>query len=184
MIVGIDEVGRGAWAGPLVVGAVVLYRPIDGLTDSKLLTKERRKKLSILIHDSAAVGLGWVEPAEIDQIGLTKAIRLGSERALAQIDCDYNQIIIDGNLNFLAGNTKALCLVKADQSIPAVSAASIVAKVARDQYMADQASIHNNYGFEAHVGYGTKLHSDSLFKHGICALHRRSFKPVMQYVSA
>jgi ribonuclease HII len=177
--VGIDEVGRGCWAGPVVAGAVILHKPIVGLKDSKLLSKKQRVSLATKIHDLAeAVGIGWVEPAEVDALGLTAAVRLAMERALQQIKADYDELIVDGNYNFFAGNPKARAVIKADALFPAVSAASIVAKVARDDYMAEAAKLHPNYGFEKHVGYGTKLHIEMLKAHGVSDIHRLTYKPI------
>jgi ribonuclease HII len=124
------------------------------------------------------VGLGWAAAAEVDELGLTEAVRLAMERALEQIEVRYDQIIIDGNLNYFPGNPKAQALIKADDTVPAVSAASIVAKVARDEYMRQVCADYPGYGFEQHVGYGTALHLERLKLHGVSALHRRSFKPV------
>lgn len=177
--VGVDEVGRGCWAGPLVAGAVILSRPIAGLKDSKKLTKKQREAFAGQIHENAlAVGLGWAGPDEIDRLGMTAAIRLAMRRALELLDADYDEIIIDGNFNFLKDNPKAGALIKADDSVPAVSAASIVAKVARDDYMAEVADKYPDYGFPSHVGYGTSLHIERLKLYGVSDLHRRSFKPV------
>ncbi len=177
--VGLDEVGRGCWAGPLVAGAVILGAPITGLKDSKKLNTKQRQLLAGKINQEAlATGLGWVRPAEIDAIGLTAAVRLAMERALRQIPIEYDELIIDGNLNFFPGNPKAKAVVKADDSVPAVSAASIIAKVARDDYMARAAARHPAYGFERHVGYGTALHRERLRLHGVSELHRLSYKPV------
>ena len=147
MILGIDEVGRGAWAGPLVVGACVLNdAKIDGLTDSKKLTKKNREKLNAQILDSSAVvGLGWVWADEIDEIGLSASLRLATNRAVkeVQLKCrtngvSFDEIIIDGTINFLK-DTKlgnyVTTIKKADLLIPTVSAAAICAKVARDHYM-------------------------------------------------
>lgn len=179
MIVGIDEVGRGCWAGPLVAGAVLLGAPIAGLKDSKKLSKKHREKLDAEIRVSAlAFGLGWVPAEEIDQVGLTEAVRLAMERALAQITVAYDQIIVDGNFNFFAGNAKSLAVIGADNTVPAVSAASIIAKVARDAYMAQAAQRFPEYGFENHVGYGTAAHQLALQTNGLTELHRRCFKPI------
>lgn len=177
--IGIDEVGRGCWAGPLVAGAVLLGEPIAGLKDSKLLSKAKREQLDRVIREEAvAFGLGWVDPSEIDANGLTWAVSTAMERVLQKIEASYDEIIIDGSYNFLASNPKARTLVKADALIPAVSAASIIAKVARDNYMAEQAIHYPGYGFEKHVGYGTKLHIACLKEFGVCELHRRSYKPI------
>jgi ribonuclease HII len=179
MIVGIDEVGRGCWAGPLVAGAVLLDQPIAGLRDSKKLTKLQRQRLNVHIRDQAiAYGLGWVSPAEVDQLGLTAAVQVAMERALACIGAPYEQIVVDGNYNFLRDNPKSTCRVRADDTVPAVSAASIIAKVARDIYMTQMAKVHPGYAFERHVGYGTAAHSAALIALGVCNLHRTSFAPI------
>jgi ribonuclease HII len=179
MIVGIDEVGRGCWAGPVVAGAVALHAPIPGLKDSKKLSKKMREKLNADIRvEAAAFGIGWVTPEELDNIGLTAAVGLAMERALAQVTVEYDELIIDGNYNYFAQNPKARAVIAADNTVPEVSAASIIAKVARDKYMADSALTYPGYAFERHVGYGTAAHQAALQELGLCALHRRSFKPI------
>ena len=189
MTVGIDEVGRGCWAGPLVAGAVVLGEPIEGLRDSKKLSKKRREALAEQIHQTArGVGIGWVTAAEVDTLGLTKAVQLAMLRAMKQIGCEYDEIIIDGNLNFFQNVTglktkNVQTLIRADDLIPAVSAASIVAKVARDNRMAELAAEYPGYGFESHVGYGTAMHLAALRKLGVCEIHRKSYKPVTRLLA-
>lgn len=184
VIVGIDEVGRGCWAGPLVAAAVVLLEPIAGLNDSKLLSSKRRTILSELIKLKAVYGVGWVSALEVDQLGLTAATALAMQKALLQIDTDYDEIIIDGNYNFLHDqgqtfrNARVKALVGADKLIAAVSAASIMVKVARDQFMAEQAFAFPHYGFEKHVGYGTARHLAALKEFGTCEIHRLSYKPI------
>lgn len=183
MIVGIDEVGRGCWAGPLVAGAVLLDAPIPGLKDSKKLSKLQRNRLDAEIRLHAVdFGLGWVTPAELDHMGLTEAVRLAMQRAMAEITVPYDEVIIDGNYNFLPENPKSSCLIKADDLVPAVSAASILAKVARDTFMGKASIQHPGYGFESHVGYGTAAHSAALKKLGVCELHRRSFAPIQALI--
>lgn len=177
--VGIDEVGRGCWAGPVVAGAVVLSAPIPGLTDSKLLSKQRREELAKQIETEAlAIGIGWVSAEDIDISGINAAVKRAMEQALQQIKLEFEEVIIDGNINFLATEPRAKIIIKADLTVPAVSAASIIAKVARDKFMAEQAGMYPGYGFEAHVGYGTALHLQKLHELGVTPLHRTSYKPV------
>lgn len=185
MTVGIDEVGRGCWAGPLVAGAVILSQPIYGLKDSKKLSAKQREKLTAEIEVSAkAIGLGWVWPEEIDKMGLTESVRLAMQRAVDQITVEYDQVIIDGNINYFLDDPRAIAVIKADDTVPAVSAASIVAKVARDKYMADISASYPNHGFEKHVGYGTKLHMDALVLYGVTDIHRMSYKPIQKALIA
>lgn len=186
MILGIDEVGRGPWAGPLVIGAVVLGGvQIEGLTDSKKLSKKRREQLDEVIRNQAAgYGLGWVSAAEIDQIGLSEALRLATRRAVEQVRVPYHEIIIDGTINFLAGTSKGgfvTTMKKADLLVPSVSAASIIAKVARDTYMTEQDNMYPGYKFSSHVGYGTAIHRAAIDKLGVTPLHRLSFAPLAKY---
>lgn len=186
MILGVDEVGRGAWAGPLVVAAAVLGgQQIEGLTDSKLVTKKRREALYDEIYEKAAgVGLGWVCPEEIDDIGLGPALRLATKRAVKHINCSFHEIIIDGTSNFLSDTPfepYVKTIKKADLLIPSVSAASIVAKVSRDRYMTEQSTKYPQYGFAAHVGYGTAKHRQAIDEHGITPMHRLSIAPLAQF---
>ncbi len=178
--------GRGPWAGPLVIGAVVLSGAIiEGLTDSKKLSKKRREELDPIIRKQAVgYGLGWVSAAEIDEIGLSEALRLATKRAVEQVKVPYHEIIIDGTINFLDGTTKGhyvTTMKKADLLVPSVSAASIIAKVARDNYMAEQDAVHAGYKFASHVGYGTAVHRAAIEKLGVTPLHRLSFAPLTKY---
>lgn len=181
MTVGIDEVGRGAWAGPLCVGAVALGdSTIIGLTDSKKLTAKRREQLNREIRrTAAAVGLGWVSAKKIDEIGLSSALKLAAQRAMAQIRIEYDHIIIDGTIR-LIDDQRVVTMKQADVLVPCVSAASIVAKVARDAYMRVMATSFVDYGFESHVGYGTAVHTAALAKLGPSLIHRLSFAPLKQ----
>ena len=215
-ILGIDEVGRGPWAGPLVIGAVILPERFDkngneikdqswqnDLADSKKLTSKKREKLApIILKNATATGLGWVSARELDEVGLSEALKLATRRAvcellkidqkIAQNACEisrsnlpnnlpFSEIIIDGTSNFLRGTALenlVSVLPKADAKIKEVSAASIIAKVARDNYMVELAQKYPGYGFEKHVGYGTAAHKAALQKLGPCPEHRHSFKPV------
>ena len=193
MILGIDEVGRGPWAGPLVVGAVILGgAEIDGLDDSKKLTKKRRQTLDALIRQQAAAwALGWVSAQELDDIGMSEALRLATRRAVEQIQAQchqqnlaFSEIIIDGKANFLRGTALekfAMTMPKADGLIPSVSAASIIAKVARDQFMAEQDAVYPGYGFASNAGYGVAKHRAAIERLGVTPLHRLSFAPLAKY---
>lgn len=198
LTIGIDEVGRGCWAGPLVAGAAYLpdgfVVPLDGgwkLADSKRLTARQRQAaangLQQLVDDRVmAVGLGWVAAAEVDELGVSQAVATAMRRAYRElliampehIGAADREVVIDGSYNFMPEIACARTLVKADATIPAVSAASIMAKVARDSWMVQAAGQFPGYGFEKHVGYGTQYHADALSRLGVCSLHRRSYKPV------
>ena len=188
-ILGIDEVGRGPLAGPLVVGAVVLPEPIKldwvgELRDSKKLSAKKRERLSDLIMKEAYAGFGWVSASELDTVGVSEALRLATRRAVKSVQAlhaNFSQIVIDGKINFLADTALekyVSTVVKADDLIKEVSAASIVAKVARDKYMTKVAEVYPGYGFEKNVGYGTAVHMKALKEIGICSEHRRSYEPI------
>lgn len=187
MILGIDEVGRGPWAGPLLVGAVVWpdSADLDGLTDSKKLSTKKRKELNKEIKLLAIdYTTGEVSPQELDEIGQSASLRLATIRAVEKITAHYDQIIIDGTVNFLSGTPyqkKVSTLVKADLLVPAVSAASILAKVKRDNYMIEQALEYPQYGFETNVGYGTPGHQQAIDEYGVTPLHRLSIKPLKRF---
>lgn len=186
MILGIDEVGRGPWAGPLVVGAVVLGgAEIPSLDDSKKLTKKRREALEPIIQEQAlGWGLGWVTSRELDDMGMSAALRLATRRAVEQIHVPYHEIIIDGTVNFLADTTKGKYVKttpKADALIPSVSAASVLAKVARDRYMAELDVVYPGYNFAKHAGYGVAAHRAAIEQLGVTPEHRLSFAPLQKY---
>ena len=192
-ILGIDEVGRGPLAGPLVVGAVILPEEklewVGELKDSKKLSLKKREFLNeIILKEAGATGLGWVSSAELDEIGISEALRIATRRAVEMVQrtrASFSQIVIDGKVNFLRGTALenyVSVMPKADDLIKEVSAASIIAKVARDKYMYEVSKQYSEYGFEKHVGYGTALHREAIIKHGICPEHRRSFEQIKSMV--
>ena len=195
MILGIDEVGRGPYAGPLVIGACILgdwqnsenAEWIEKLTDSKKLSAKRREELYVLIKEKAlATATGWVSSAEIDEVGLSEALRLATRRAVEQIQktkVPFSEIIIDGTMNFLVGTKLekyVSTLKKGDFLVKEISAASILAKVERDKYMAKLDTVYPEYGFGKHVGYGTAEHQKAMEEFGLTPEHRRSFRPVRE----
>ena len=195
MILGIDEVGRGPYAGPLVIGACILgdwqnsenAEWIEKLTDSKKLSAKRREELYVLIKEKAlAAATGWVSSAEIDEVGLSEALRLATRRAVEQIQktkVPFSEIIIDGTMNFLMGTKLekyVSTLKKGDFLVKEISAASILAKVERDKYMAELDAVYPEYGFGKHVGYGTAAHQKAMEEFGLTPEHRRSFRPVRE----
>lgn len=184
-VIGIDEVGRGCWAGPLLVVAARQIGDLPtSLKDSKLLTKKKREFLYYDIEISCDIGEGWVDPAEIDKLGLSGAMYLAVKRSLLALNANKQEpIIMDGKFNYCPHDFKNVqCVVKADSIYPIVSAASVYAKVKRDRYMSEVSKEYPNYKFDKHVGYGTKLHSDLLKQFGITPLHRVSFAPIKSMI--
>jgi ribonuclease HII len=187
-IVGVDEVGRGCWAGPLLVVAARLKPKRllpEGLKDSKQLSKAQRESLIEAIQAKCDLGEGWVQPEEIDRLGLSRAMYLAVSRALMNLGVDLAEpIIMDGLVNYCPPEFENVQTVaKADSLHPIVSAASIYAKVTRDQHMARVATFYPNHGFEKHVGYGTAAHIAALKEFGITELHRMSYKPIKVFAT-
>jgi ribonuclease HII len=181
-MIGVDEVGRGCLAGPLLVVAARATSELpSGLKDSKLLSRKQREEILDLLSICCDWGEGWVKCSEIDKFGLSKALNLGATRALKALKAGpAEEIILDGSFNYLPKKFRlSKTIVKADNSVAIVSAASIIAKVRRDRFMIELAKKHGSYGFEHHVGYGTKAHMLALERFGaVKYVHRQSFMPV------
>ncbi len=169
---GIDEAGRGPIAGSLVMAGVILKREIKGLNDSKKLSEKKREYFFDIIINSSKYCIYEADSAKIDKIGLSKVLKEGLETIKKYFGDE--EFLFDGNSSF--GVTGIKTMVKADSKVPAVSAASIIAKVYRDRQMLKYAKLYPQYGFEKHKGYGTKAHIAAIKKHGICPIHRKSFK--------
>jgi ribonuclease HII len=184
-VAGIDEAGRGPLAGPVVAAAVILRpgRRIDGIADSKVLSPDERSRLSGLIRrDALCFGIGWADRAEIDALNILQATFLAMRRALLAMSLIPDHVLVDGNqlpnLGGLGKTLTARAIVGGDATEPAISAASILAKTARDSYMNHMDTLYPAYSFASHKGYCTPDHQRLLELHGPCPLHRRSFAPV------
>lgn len=183
---GVDEAGRGPLAGPVVAAAVILddLRPIDGLADSKVLTASRREKLYDEIREKAlCCSIAEASVEEIDQLNILQATMLAMRRAVMGLRLKPAMVLVDGNrLPIL--DVPAEAVVRGDALVPAISAASILAKVHRDRWCQQVDAQFPEYGFAAHKGYGTRVHMAALREYGVCIHHRRSFAPVAQRLLA
>lgn len=179
-MVGIDEVGRGSWAGPVTVGAVVApNRHLAGVRDSKLLTPAERDVAAARIRDWAlAFGVGHASDRECDDLGMTAALRLAAERALAQVEASgfiADRVILDGKHDYLGLGARCTTVIKGDMKILSVAAASVIAKVTRDRIMAEEAEHYPHYLFDSNRGYPAPAHRLALAAYGPSAIHRRSW---------
>ncbi|MDP2124639.1 MAG: ribonuclease HII [Parvibaculum sp.] len=184
VVCGVDEAGRGPWAGPVVAAAVILdaARIPPGLNDSKKLDAARREHLFAQLQESAEIGIGEASVEEIDRLNILKATMLAMSRAVAALGTAPHFALIDGNrLPDLACPARAI--IKGDALSLSVAAASIAAKTVRDRTMCDLARTHPGYGFERHKGYGTAAHGEALSSLGPCAAHRSSFAPIRKMLS-
>jgi ribonuclease HII len=189
-VCGVDEAGRGPLVGAVVAGAVVLdpAKPIDGLKDSKKLTAAKRDFLyEQILENAKAWGVGEASPAEIDQINILQATMLAMRRAIEDLSIRLgawpDKALIDGN-RCPELPISAEAIIKGDAKEPAISAASIVAKVTRDRQMMRLHEQHPEYGFAQHMGYPTEAHFAALKQHGACSEHRRSFSPVRKVLES
>lgn len=177
IICGVDEAGRGPLAGPVTAAAVILPEgyEIPGLNDSKQLTDKKRRELYPIIKEEAiAYGIAFVDEKVIDEVNILNATFMAMKDAISQLSNKPDLALIDGNRVSDFG-VEAIPVVKGDAKVAAIAAASILAKVARDDYMEAMAEQYPEYGFEVHKGYGTKRHYAAIEAHGMCPIHRRTF---------
>ena len=183
LVAGVDEAGRGPLAGPVFAAAVILdpNRPIEGLTDSKKLTPKKRDQLAELIREQAlAWSISSASREEIDEINILQATMLAMRRACAALPAQPELILIDGNRVPEGLQVPVRAVIKGDSQVKAISAASILAKTARDAACLQMHELYPEYAFDQHKGYGTALHSERLQEFGPCPEHRRSFAPVQR----
>lgn len=184
LMAGVDEAGRGPLAGPVVAAAVILdeLRPIRGLADSKVLTPQKRERLYDEIRAKAlCCSVAEASVQEIDELNILHATMLAMRRAVEGLRLKPVKVLVDGN-RLPTLSVVAEAVVKGDALVPAISAASILAKVHRDRWCIDFHAEYPQYGFADHKGYGTAEHMAALRAHGACPQHRRSFAPVAQYL--
>jgi ribonuclease HII len=184
VIAGVDEAGRGPWAGPVVAAAVILRGRVPaGLDDSKRLTARRREALFAALQGSdAIIGIGEASVAEIDAINILQATHLAMTRAVMGLGVEPAHVLVDGN-RLPKWRWPARAIVGGDGLEPAISAASIIAKVTRDAIMAELDARHPGYGWAANQGYGTAAHADGLRRLGVTVHHRRSFAPIRALIA-
>lgn len=185
-VAGVDEVGRGPLAGPVIAAAVILDpgNPIDDLRDSKKLTEKKRRQLSIIIRERAAsFAFGYADIEEIDRLNILQASLLAMQRAVNGLHIQPDHALIDGNRAPELG-CGVTAIVKGDDKEDSIAAASIIAKVKRDQEMLELHQSFPDYGFDRHKGYPTRLHIQALRRHGVTCHHRRSFRPVREALSS
>jgi ribonuclease HII len=182
-VAGVDEVGRGPLAGPVLAAAVILTSPIEGLADSKLLTAARREALCRLIRAHAVVAVAAASVDEIERLNILGASLLAMRRAVQRLAVPPAQVLVDGDRG-PALDCAVRCVVGGDATVPEISAASIVAKVLRDRLMARLADRHPGYGWERNAGYGTPEHRRALTTLGLTPHHRRGFAPCAELIPA
>jgi ribonuclease HII len=183
-VAGVDEVGRGPLAGPVVAAAVILddNRPIEGLADSKILSPHRREEISLLIRERALCwALGRAEVEEIDRLNILQASLLAMQRAVTALSVKPELVLVDGNQAPRLAYP-VTTVIRGDATVPSISAASILAKVERDAEMCRLDSLFPGYDFSRHKGYPTPRHLEALAQSGVSPIHRRSFAPVRRFL--
>ena len=178
LVAGVDEVGRGCLAGPVIAAAVILRKNIPGLKDSKKLSKKKREELSLIIMQNSYFSFGSSSPKEIDKINILQASLLAMKRAILNLSVEPGKILIDG-IHKPDLNTDTQTIISGDSYIDEISAASIIAKVYRDNLMMQFDKKYPNFYFSSHMGYGTKMHKAAIKKYGITPIHRKTFKGVI-----
>ena len=178
LVAGVDEVGRGCLAGPVIAAAVILRKKIPGLKDSKKLSKKKREELSLIIMQNSYFSFGSSSPKEIDKINILQASLLAMKRAILNLSVEPGKILIDG-IHKPDLNTDTQTIISGDSYIDEISAASIIAKVYRDNLMMQFDTEYPNFYFSSHMGYGTKMHKAAIKKYGITPIHRKTFKGVI-----
>ena len=180
IVAGVDEVGRGSLIGPVYAAAVILNKSINRkiLKDSKSLTQEKRKSLSDYIKKNSIWAIGKASAEEIEKINILQASLLAMKRAIKNLKKKPSHVLIDGNKIPNLNNYNLKAIVKGDQKIPSISAASIIAKVSRDQFIVTLSSKNKDYHWDQNFGYGTKQHLKAIKKFGITKHHRKNFSPI------
>ena len=185
-ICGVDEAGRGSWAGPVVAAAVIIDIPLlplgllNSINDSKKLGKKKREEIYALLVNLIVNGVGISNAGEIDKVNILEATMYAMRRAIFRLNRKIDVALIDGNRCPVIHGVKTKCVIKGDETSISIAAASIVAKVTRDRLMVDLAEKFKEYGWERNAGYGTKEHKDALLYFGPTDEHRKSFAPVRE----
>jgi ribonuclease HII len=183
IVAGVDEVGRGPLAGPVVAAAVILEMPLEGIRDSKVLGRAARERLALALGPVARIGLAAASVAEIDRLNVLQASLLAMRRAILRLGVHPDIVLVDGN-RIPDLPCPAEAVQGGDRDVPAIGAASIVAKVARDRLMKRLAARHPGYGWETNAGYPTRQHREAIARLGVSCHHRRSFAPVRARLQA
>lgn len=188
-IAGVDEAGCGPWAGPVTAGAVIIHshkQLVPQVRDSKMMTRiQREKAFEKIIKNSSAFGIGIVSEQEIDELGIKKAVKKAMIAALTEIELRFGKVsfvLVDGSKTLPLDNYNSQRIKRGGLYHYSIAASSVLAKVTRDRIMRKMAKKYPEYGFDRHVGYGTKLHLEALEKYGVCPIHRKSFAPIKKHL--